>query len=101
MVSDSIVKRIGRNTFDTFTFGGTILDQPLTKIADSQFKTTMEFIGVDVEVCAAEVMIFVLEGDTKLSDRTDFHILYLGEFDTTGEPIGEEFNVLFILCVHR
>lgn len=101
MVNSSVVKRIGRNPFNPFAFGCTILNQPSMKLAGGQFKTRLKFIGADVEVCTAEVMPLVLKRDSELPNGTNFHILDLGEFNSTSEPISEEFDVLLILFVHR
>lgn len=71
------------------------------KVSDGQSETVLNFLGIHVEVCTAEVVPLILEGDAELADGTNFHILNLGEFDPTGEPISEELDVLLILCIHR
>jgi hypothetical protein len=71
------------------------------EFTDGQFETGLNLISGDVEVCASEVVSLVLESDSTLADGTDFYIFNLGEFNSTGEPIGEKFNVFLILCCHR
>jgi hypothetical protein len=101
MVSSSIVKRIGRNTFDTFTFSCTILNQPIVKLNRSQTKTVLELVPTNIDVDVAEVMPLILESYPKFTGGKNLHILYLGEFNPTGELIRKEFDVFLILCVHR
>ena len=96
-----IIERIGRSPLDTFAFSCTVLLQPFVEFTDGKLETGLHLIGVDVEVCTAEVTSLVLDSDSTLADGTDFYIFNLGEFDSTGEPIGEKFNVFLILCVHR